>query len=446
MKKFLRLTAALMAVFAMTSFIACSSDDDDDDDEVAVTAVEITAESTEVEVGKTITLTAKVSPDDATDKTVTWTSSDPAKATVDGGVVTGVAEGTVTITAKAGDKTKTKDITVKAASTGDETGGTTGGETGGETGGTTGGETGGTTGGETGGSTGGTVTEDKYTIVHNGEPVDKETYTLAEAKELATEYGLVETTDYTIDTENKKIILTDTGKEKVDEAMGGAGDEPPVVPIVPAVVTPAIYNLSALTADDYVTLGSVVDGVSQQYSDSKGTLKDSLKVGVLNPAVELSNGLMVFNTSANQLLVRTASKDDLTPAGAINYGGQSVGNSSENGTVPENVGDPVALSETVKVSRYLAIPVTGGDATSQFKVSVTYKPTNTAGIQIVLVDQNNVMLAKDDANSVKEEKTFVSPAITKGDVTEVRVYLFRTGAANSGGADVSEIAIAPVTE
>ena len=155
---------------------------------------------------------------------------------------------------------------------------------------------------------------------------------------------------------------------------------------------------------------------------------------------------MAFNTSANQLLVRTASTSDLTPAGAINYGGQSVGDKNNIGAVPENVGDTVALSETVKVSRYLAIPVTGGDAASQFKVSVTYKPTNTETIQIVLVDQNNVMLAKDDEISVKEEKTFVSPAITKGDVTEVRVYLFRITNQGSGGADVSEISIAPVTE
>ncbi len=164
MKKFLRLTAALMAVFAMTSFIACSSDDDDDDDEVAVTAVEITAESTEVEVGKTITLTAKVSPDDATDKTVTWTSSDPAKATVDGGVVTGVAEGTVTITAKAGDKTATKEITVKAASSSGDSGSTGGSGSGdsGSTGGSGSGDSGSTGGSGSGdsGSTGGSGSGD----------------------------------------------------------------------------------------------------------------------------------------------------------------------------------------------------------------------------------------------------------------------------------------------
>ena len=49
----------------------------------------------EVEEGKTVTLTAKVQPDNATDKTVTWTSSNKAIATVADGVVTGVAAGQV---------------------------------------------------------------------------------------------------------------------------------------------------------------------------------------------------------------------------------------------------------------------------------------------------------------------------------------------------------------
>ena len=62
----------------------------------------ITLDKTElyVEVGDTETLTATVSPADASDGSVTWTSSDETVATVDeNGTVTGVKAGTATITA-----------------------------------------------------------------------------------------------------------------------------------------------------------------------------------------------------------------------------------------------------------------------------------------------------------------------------------------------------------
>ncbi len=60
-----------------------------------------------------VTLTVIVLPEDATDKTVTWTSSNPAAATVNAnGTVHAVAPGEATITATAGDKTATCKVTV----------------------------------------------------------------------------------------------------------------------------------------------------------------------------------------------------------------------------------------------------------------------------------------------------------------------------------------------
>ena len=62
-----------------------------------------------------VTLTVIVLPEDATDKTVTWTSSNPAVATVDdNGTVHAVAPGEATITATAGDKTATCAVKVTA--------------------------------------------------------------------------------------------------------------------------------------------------------------------------------------------------------------------------------------------------------------------------------------------------------------------------------------------
>lgn len=60
--------------------------------------------------GATETLTATVLP--TTDKTVIWESSDTAVATVKDGIVTAVATGNATITAKAGEKTATCAVTV----------------------------------------------------------------------------------------------------------------------------------------------------------------------------------------------------------------------------------------------------------------------------------------------------------------------------------------------
>ena len=69
---------------------------------VAVTGVSLSQTEASMTVGgETLTLTATVAPDDATDKTVTWATSDASVATVADGVVTAVAAGTATITATA---------------------------------------------------------------------------------------------------------------------------------------------------------------------------------------------------------------------------------------------------------------------------------------------------------------------------------------------------------
>lgn len=72
---------------------------------VAVTSISLNKTVLEMIEGDTETLTASVLPDDATDKTVTWTSSDDDVVTVNDGVVSAVSAGEATITAKAGDKT-----------------------------------------------------------------------------------------------------------------------------------------------------------------------------------------------------------------------------------------------------------------------------------------------------------------------------------------------------
>lgn len=81
--------------------------------DVAVESVTLTPSSLALTVGQEGTLTATVSPDNATDRTVTWESNATNVATVDNsGKVTAVSEGTATITAKAGEQTATCTVTV----------------------------------------------------------------------------------------------------------------------------------------------------------------------------------------------------------------------------------------------------------------------------------------------------------------------------------------------
>lgn len=82
---------------------------------VAVTGITIDKAEISKVAGETEKLSATVTPANATDKKVTWTTSDANVATVDeSGNVTAVAAGSATITAKAGDKTATCKVTVTA--------------------------------------------------------------------------------------------------------------------------------------------------------------------------------------------------------------------------------------------------------------------------------------------------------------------------------------------
>lgn len=82
-----------------------------------LTGISLNKTSTVMKPKETRQLTVSYAPEDTTDnKTVTWTSSDPAIATVDkNGLVTGVAYGKTTITAKVGDFTATCNVTISAS-------------------------------------------------------------------------------------------------------------------------------------------------------------------------------------------------------------------------------------------------------------------------------------------------------------------------------------------
>ena len=102
---------------------------------IPVTQITLDTTTAALKVGDTKTLTATVTPENATKKDVIWTSSNTDVATVESGVVTAKAAGTATITVKAKDSSGISascEITVTA-------GGSTGGNTGGSSSGSGGG-------------------------------------------------------------------------------------------------------------------------------------------------------------------------------------------------------------------------------------------------------------------------------------------------------------------
>ena len=99
----------LSLAFLLFSFSACKKVGTE---LVDVVSISIDKTSIQLKVGETMTLSATVNPSNASDKTVTWSSSDVSIAAVDDGIVKALKIGTATIKAKAGDKTATCSITI----------------------------------------------------------------------------------------------------------------------------------------------------------------------------------------------------------------------------------------------------------------------------------------------------------------------------------------------
>ena len=82
-------------------------------EKIDVKSVTVNVATVTLRIGETVTIKATVLPEDATDKTLSWTSSDPSVAKVEQGEITALKLGTAEITAKAGDKTASCRVTVE---------------------------------------------------------------------------------------------------------------------------------------------------------------------------------------------------------------------------------------------------------------------------------------------------------------------------------------------
>ena len=84
---------------------------------IAVSSVELNKSSATIEVGDTLSLSATISPSNATNKNVTWSSSNTSVATVSNGTVTAKSAGTTIITVKTNnDKVATCEVRINERS------------------------------------------------------------------------------------------------------------------------------------------------------------------------------------------------------------------------------------------------------------------------------------------------------------------------------------------
>ena len=123
MKRIIIFLTALSVVFS-----GCKKDPVDTT--VEVTSVKLDKTNVTLTVGESVKITATVSPSNATDKSVTWSSSDQETASVDQtGNVTALKAGTATVTVTAGKKiTASCQITVNAPASDEDGEGDEGGE------------------------------------------------------------------------------------------------------------------------------------------------------------------------------------------------------------------------------------------------------------------------------------------------------------------------------
>ena len=109
MKKYLLSAFAIVALLC----VACGGGGDDAPTTVPVSGIKLDKSALSIEIGEKATVTATIAPADATNKSITWSSANSSIATVNNGVVEGVATGETTITAKTNDGGYSATIPVK---------------------------------------------------------------------------------------------------------------------------------------------------------------------------------------------------------------------------------------------------------------------------------------------------------------------------------------------
>ena len=123
-KRTLLVLASLSLLGGMATLVSCggesnSSASSSTQSEIHVESVTLSSSSASLEVGKTLSLSVKITPSNATNQGVSYSSSDEKVASVSSeGVVSGVSEGSATITATTLDGGKTSSVSIQVIQAG----------------------------------------------------------------------------------------------------------------------------------------------------------------------------------------------------------------------------------------------------------------------------------------------------------------------------------------
>lgn len=113
MNRIVKLSFAVLLAAA-----ALSSCKEKEEEIVVVRAIEVSPKTLEMNAGDTEALSAVITPSNATNQDITWSSSNSEVATVsEAGIVSAISGGRATITAKSGTKTGTCELVVKGPAT-----------------------------------------------------------------------------------------------------------------------------------------------------------------------------------------------------------------------------------------------------------------------------------------------------------------------------------------
>ena len=103
MRLIVRIIAMILAMLVLSSVVWAETGQKEmrtRAEDLSVKGIRLNAEELTVNVNETVQILVSIKPKNATNKTITWSTSDKNIATVEGGEVKGISEGTATITAK----------------------------------------------------------------------------------------------------------------------------------------------------------------------------------------------------------------------------------------------------------------------------------------------------------------------------------------------------------